>query len=400
MLSLALALLACSADDPVLAGYVGEPEDAADIDPASDDYWSRLADAGFEAVPGQYNVVFDRDVAEMGGVLRDLEIGLPDAEIVRDFERLPIATLRLSYDDAVALAGRADVLAVEPDWIAFMHPGKGGSKSSCATSSSQTTPTGVSAMGTNTDSGAGVAVAVLDTGIDLTHTDLSVAGGSDQTGKGTYADDNGHGTHVGGTIAALDNSAGVVGVAPDVSLYAVKVLDRRGSGSYSVIAAGIDWSVANGMDVVNMSLGGTYSSSTLKTAVDNAHAANVIQVVAAGNSGVNASTEYPAAYDGKVLTISAYDWSTSSWPYWTNYGSVVDVAAQGVSVCSTTKGGSWGNMDGTSMATPHVAGAVAVHLSGGGSASFSAVESAIEGSVSTLADTSKHTEDFSLITKL
>lgn len=238
-------------------------------------------------------------------------------------------------------------------------------------------------------------MAVLDTGIS-THSDLSIDAVVSMIGS-SGADDNGHGTHVAGTVAALNNSLGVVGVAPGADLYGYKVLDRRGSGSHSGIASGINQAVSDGRDVINMSLGGTSSSTTLHSAVTAAYAAGVIQVVAAGNSGTNASGEYPAAYDGEVITVSAYNVSTSSWPSWTNYGSVVDVAAHGVDVCSTSRTGSYAKMSGTSMATPAVAGAVAVYLQSNPGASFAAVEAALEASVTAIADSSTHTEDLSVL---
>ncbi len=107
--------------------------------------------------------------------------------------------------------------------------------------------------------GSGVKVAVLDTGIDASHEDLNVAGGASfiSSEPNPFIDDDSHGTHVAGTVAALNNSTGVLGAAPDVSLYAVKVLDSTGSGTYSGIAQGIEWAVDNGMDVINMSLGGS-----------------------------------------------------------------------------------------------------------------------------------------------
>src|SRR5687767_11691041 len=131
----------------------------------------------------------------------------------------------------------------------------------------QTTPTGIARILANANEGAGMTVAVVDTGIDLTHPDLAaniVANKSCIVGKKNGNDDNGHGTHVAGTIAALDNAIGVVGVAPQAKLVAVKVLNSQGSGSWSSIICGLDWVVANastyGIDVVNMSLGGGGSS--------------------------------------------------------------------------------------------------------------------------------------------
>ena len=126
-------------------------------------------------------------------------------------------------------------------------------------------------------------VAVIDTGLDLDHPDLNVAPGvSFVPGVPTPDDDNGHGTHVGGTIAALDNTVGVLGGAPDVLLSPVKVLDLNGSGTWSGVIAGIDWAVANGMQVVNMSLGASSAPSAVQTAIQAAYDAGVVLVAAAG----------------------------------------------------------------------------------------------------------------------
>jgi subtilisin len=395
-----LALLACSSPEVADAG---DPADLASFDPQAESLFSDLADAGYDAVPGQYLVLVDDGDGlsrAMDRAHRDLAAVVPAAVVVQELEQLPILTVQMTHEEALELARQPRIVAVEPDWIATLARPTFGS--ACATSSAETVPAGVAAMGSNAADGAGIAVAVLDTGIDTSHGDLSVAGLVDFTGsRGGGVDDNGHGTHVAGSIAAVDDANGVIGVAPAVDLYGVKVLDRRGSGAYSVIAAGLDWSVSNGMDVVNMSLGGTYDSTVLHAAVTRAHGAGVIQVVAAGNSGIDASREFPAGYASEVITVSAYNVAGSgSWPSWSNYGSVVDIAAPGVSVCSTTKGGGWGTMDGTSMASPHVAGAAAVYLENHPTASFSSVVSALKSSATTLANTSRHSEDLANVTGL
>jgi subtilisin len=388
-----MALLACSAPDVVDAG---DPGAVDALDP--DALYSDAADAGYENVPGQYNVLLDVDLADAADVRAELA-DRHGAELVRGLDTVPVFTVRMSHGQAKKLARELEVLVIEPDWLAFAdaRPVAAG----CASSASQTTPAGVAALGTSAYTGAGIAVAVVDTGIDSTHTDLSVDGLVDFTGsRGGGTDDNGHGTHVAGTIAALDNGVGVVGVAPDVDLHGVKVLDRRGSGSYSAIAAGIDWAAANGMDVVSMSLAGTADSATLHTAVTSAYDAGVVQVAAAGNSGASATGYYPANYD-EVLTVSAWDPATATFPSWSNYGvPPVDVAAPGVDVCSTAKGGSYAEMDGTSMAAPHVTGAVAIYLEGHGGGSPDGAISAISSNVTALADTARHPEDLASVTGL
>lgn len=213
---------------------------------------------------------------------------------------------------------------------------------------------------TSTAKGAGIKVAVLDTGI-ANHEDLAVAGGVSFVGGG-YSDGHGHGTHVAGTIAALDNTVGVVGAAPGAALYAVKVLSDSGSGTISGVVAGIDWSVANGMDVVNMSLSGGHHQ-TLKDAADNAYAAGVLLVASAGNSGNSAGTGnnvgYPAAYDS-VIAVAASDINNKRASF-SSTGPQVELTAPGVAIKSTVPGG-YATWNGTSMASPHVAGTAALVL--------------------------------------
>lgn len=214
--------------------------------------------------------------------------------------------------------------------------------------------------------GAGVKVAVLDTGIDSSHQDLNVAGGASFIANepNPFADGNSHGTHVAGTVAALNNTVGVLGVAPDVSLYAVKVLDSAGSGSYSGIAQGIEWAIDNGMDVINMSLGGSSGSTALKQAVDNAYNSGVVVIAAAGNSGSKGKRNtigYPAKY-ASAIAVGAVD-SNNNRASFSSVGSELEVMAPGVNILSTVPGNGYDSYNGTSMASPHVAGAAALILS-------------------------------------
>ena len=200
---------------------------------------------------------------------------------------------------------------------------------------------------------------VIDSGIDLDHPDLNV----DVTRSISFLrkdnpnDENGHGTHVAGTIAAIDNEIGSLGVSPGSTVVAVRVLDRRGSGSISGVIAGIDYVAANGSngDVANMSLGGGVST-TLDQAVVTAAAGGVKFVLAAGNESDDADNHSPARAEGaNIYTISAMN-SSDNWASFSNYGSHVDYCAPGVSVFSTWKDGGYNTISGTSMAAPHAAG--------------------------------------------
>ncbi|MGD8171570.1 S8 family serine peptidase [Vibrio sp. TRT 21S02] len=238
-----------------------------------------------------------------------------------------------------------------------------------------------------------VDVAVLDTGIDVEHPDLNVVGGAnclnhsggpphrrsyycDDTLSGD--DDHYHGTHVAGTIAALDNNLGVVGVAPGARLWALKVLDSQGSGSLSGIIAGIDWVAAQGnIEVINMSLGGSGSSSAMDDAIEAAFNNGVTVVVAAGNSNAD-SANYTPANSPYAITVSAladFDGQADgqgtptcrtdqddTLADFSNWGATVDIAAPGVCILSTypLEKGEYGTISGTSMASPHVAGAAAL----------------------------------------
>ncbi len=218
--------------------------------------------------------------------------------------------------------------------------------------------------------GTGIKVAIIDSGIDYNHPDLAAnyAGGYDiYNNDNDPMDDYGHGTHVAGTVAALDNDTGVIGVAPEAHLYAIKVLGSSGSGWWSDVISGIEWAVANDMQVINMSLGSSSGSSALGIACDAAEDAGVVVVAAAGNSGnfwgYGDRVLYPAKYDS-VIAVAATD-STDERAYFSSTGPDVELAAPGVNVLSTTVGGNYGTKMGTSMSSPHVVGLAALIIASG-----------------------------------
>lgn len=221
-----------------------------------------------------------------------------------------------------------------------------------------------------------VHVAVIDTGIDSQHQDLNVVADIDLVAlsSGEEApgqDPNGHGTHVAGTIGAIADGNGVAGVAPGVSLHAVRVLDSFGSGYFSDIIAGIEYVLEHPeIRVVNMSLGGPKDQETLpiRDAIERLEDSGVVVCIAAGNESQDTNNVAPAAYNQGIV-VSAYDlggdtntYSDRGFAWFSNYGDAVDIAAPGVSIQSTWPGNQMEVLDGTSMATPHVAGAVAVYL--------------------------------------
>ncbi|MEH6943892.1 S8 family peptidase [Bacillus sp. JJ722] len=217
--------------------------------------------------------------------------------------------------------------------------------------------------------GKGMKVAILDTGCDLSHPELRnrIIGGcnftnDDNGNREVFKDYNGHGTHVAGTIAAERNGTGVTGVAPEADLLIVKVLDKNGSGTYEWIIQGIQYSIEQKVDIISMSLGGPTDMPALHEVIKEAVSKEILVVCAAGNAGDgDDSTDelgYPGSYN-EVISVGAVDleWRSSRF---TNSNNEVDLVAPGERILSTYLDGKYASLSGTSMATPHVAGALAL----------------------------------------
>lgn len=266
----------------------------------------------------------------------------------------------LPPEAAAALLKETDVLRIDDDVIvnAVGKPS--------ASQPAEVLPWGVDRI--NADlawtgtKGLAVKVGIVDTGIDLGHSDLmaNIKGNVNTINPLKNGnDDNGHGTHVAGTAAAVDNNIGVIGAGPEIYLYAVKVLGKNGSGQLSDVIEGLQWCIDNRMQVVNMSLG-TYSEvQSFHDAIIAVYNSGIVIAVAAGNDGVS-SPLYPAAYD-EVIAVAASDINDRI-PAWSNYGPHVDLTAPGVNIYSAYKGNIYKTLSGTSMAAPHVAGASALVL--------------------------------------
>ncbi|WP_336183469.1 S8 family serine peptidase [Bacillus halotolerans] len=201
--------------------------------------------------------------------------------------------------------------------------------------------------------GKNVKIAVIDSGISP-HDDLSISGGySAVSYTSSYKDDNGHGTHVAGIIGAKHNGYGIDGIAPEAQIYAVKALDQNGSGDLQGLLKGIDWSIANGMDIVNMSLGTSSDSQILHDAMDKAYEKGVLLVAASGNEGNGKPVNYPAAYSS-VVAVSATNQHNQLAAFSTT-GNQVEFSAPGTDITSTYLHQYYATGSGTSQATPHAA---------------------------------------------
>ncbi len=356
-------------------------------------------------IPDSYIVVFKDSVgnpsekANAMGKLHGFSVDHSFSSAIKGFSAvIPAARLAQIKQDS-------EVQFITQDRVVTTQAGQ------VTTQAVQQVPTGVNRMGvpSSGNTGSGIGVAVIDTGIALSHPDLQANIGGNYScvkGKRTGDDDNGHGSHVAGTIAAVNNGVGVVGVASKVKLYAVKVLNSQGSGSWSSIICGIDWVTKNAnvlnIKVANMSLGGSGSSDNncgntngdaLHKAICKSRDAGVTYIVAAGNNGADASTFSPASYNDAVITVSALADSdgksgglgaTTSYgaddtfATFSNYGNVVDLGAPGVNIYSTWIGNGYNTISGTSMATPHVSGSAALYIAKNPSSSWTQVREGLK----------------------
>ena len=274
------------------------------------------------------------------------------------------ASLQLTDQEVSILRKDKNIAYIEQDQIVSVTmggpPGGGGGGGGSA---AQVTPYGITRIGGAIDGTSAGTAWIIDSGIDLDHEDLNVdvsrslsflGGGG---GNLSPEDQNGHGTHVAGTVGAIDNEIGVVGAAAGATLVAIRVLDRRGSGSISGVIAGVDHVGANASsgDAANMSLGGGQSSA-LDAAVI-AASSTCPFALAAGNESTHANSSSPGRANGDNLyTVSSMN-SSDNWSSFSNYGNPpVDYCAPGSSVYSTYKGGGYATLSGTSMAAPHVCG--------------------------------------------
>jgi len=327
-----------------------------------------------EVIPGQYVVLLKGDFgyvksAGMGyeesqlamtGITKNLlaESGIAYREPLNVYSAgIAGFAVRLTESEVAQLEKNPNVRGVWPDMMFILAK----PAPTPVPLPAEVTPPGITRVGGGITYTGTKKAWIIDTGIDLDHADLNVDAASGKTfvtRTTTPNDDNGHGTHCAGIVAAIDNTVGVVGVAAGAKVVPVKVLDKRGSGAMSVIIAGVDWVTAYGVagDAANMSLGGgIYEPLDLE--VVQMGAKGIFVALAAGNESDNANNHSPARANGvNIYTISACD-KNDVWAYFSNYGNPpIDYCAPGVSILSTYNTGGLATMSGTSMAAPHACG--------------------------------------------
>ncbi|ELZ02205.1 S8 family peptidase [Natrialba aegyptia] len=312
----------------------------------------------------QYNVGHETEAGRAHA--RDIAV-----EVHHEFEALDITTVEVTESDLDALGDHEDIRFVEENIERSLDLPDTDPDNQIQEELEveQWKPWGIERVGAlaaheRGETGCGTHVAVIDTGIDPTHEDLHANIGEgvafvETTAESdeAWADDDGHGTHVSGTIAAVDNDFGVVGVSPSATLHAVKVLDDQGTGTDADIAAGIMHAARKGYDVANLSVGEPETTQTQTEAVKFAHEEGLLLVAATGNDG-HPQVDYPADLD-EVIGVSAIA-KDDSLASFSNTGPEVNLTAPGTLVLSTMPGNQYGVMEGTSMATPHVTGSAAL----------------------------------------
>lgn len=323
-------------------------------------------------IPGQYVVVLNESGALKSSSLLKYDDAVSyakgRAETILKENGIPSDKIKQAYGTAlmgfsVSLTGREVEVLRADKRVAYMEADRmltlKISAKPTPVQPAQTIPYGIVRVGHA--SGVGKRAWIIDTGIDLDHPDLTVNTTLQKNfidPTSTADDDNGHGSHCAGIVAAIDNTIGVIGVASGATVVPVKVLDRRGSGAYSVVIAGVDYVASVGVagDAANMSLTGPVYQA-LDDAVLAASNKGIYFALAAGNDSDPASLYSPARVNGTYIwTISAMD-ATDTWAYFSNYGNPpVDYCEPGVSIYSCYKDGGYTTMSGTSMASPHMCG--------------------------------------------
>ncbi|WP_029480807.1 S8 family peptidase [Deinococcus marmoris] len=343
-----------------------------------------LGTANPEAIEGQYIVVLSQGAGRMtaqalesqsaGGLIRSLGLDPQGVSVQNIYSQaLNGFSARLSAQNLSRLQTNPDVKYIEQDGVMHATATQSGATWGLDRTDQRNMP--LDSSYTYSTTASGVRAYIIDTGINTSHTNFGgrAVWGTNTTGDGNNSDCQGHGTHVAGTVGSA-----TWGVAKGVQLVAVKVLDCSGSGSNSGVIAGVNWALNNksGPAVANMSLGGGFSQA-VNDAVNNAAARDLVMVVAGGNENQNACNVSPASA-ANAITVGATT-NTDARASYSNYGSCLDLFAPGSNITSTWIGSNTATntISGTSMASPHVAGAAALILAGNTGASTATVTSTL-----------------------
>jgi len=350
MSAAALMLVACDKEENVV-NTLNEPKDELIVADQSviieGQYVVVLNDGSFKSSATSYSEKVKEVKLFAESILNtksaQYQIRNAYAEAIKGF------SVNMSEEDALNLEKDSRVKYVLPDRMFIRGRGQ----------EDQVVPYGIARVGYG--NGVGKTAWIIDTGVDVDHPDLTVdasRGYDFINGDALADDDNGHGTHCAGTVAGIDNEIGVVGVAAGATIVPVKVLDKRGSGAYSVIIAGVDFVAANASagDAANMSLGGGVYQA-IDDAVYAASQHGIFFALAAGNESDDANNHSPARVNGTYIwTVSAMD-QNDYFASFSNYGNPpVDYCEPGVYIYSCAPGGGYATMSGTSMAAPHMCG--------------------------------------------
>ena len=311
-------------------------------------------DQKFKEIPNDYNYLIKfKDDDGKKKVKKNIEE--KGGKINKEFKNLKVIRASITVDLLTELKNDPNVETIEQDFAV----------ESLGDVERETIPWGVDKVSSTIAhhegiTGKGVKVGIFDTGINQ-HTDLNINGGvSFVDGTDSFKDDNGHGTNVAGIMASLINNQGIIGVAPSVELYSVKVLDSSGNGRYSSIIQALEWAIENKINIINMSFGGSEKSKILEDALQMAYDNNILIFAAAGNDGKasNDTILYPAKYK-QVVAVGAIDKNEVRAEF-SSVGPDLELVAPGVDIESTLSDGLYGNKSGTSMAAPHATGVAAL----------------------------------------
>ncbi|MGG0419796.1 S8 family peptidase [Priestia aryabhattai] len=292
----------------------------------------------------EYLVTFDKQTDLK--LIKQLKI-----KVIKKYKYFPIILASLNEKQYKQLKLSSEIRAIEPNKT--LHSNSIDNEKNETKNINQNFQT--------TYRGKGVKIAILDSGIDINHSDLNIKDTiSFIPNSSSSTDETGHGTHVAGIIGAQDNKIGITGISPDADLYGLKVLNNSNIGKNSSLLSAIEWSIDSDVDIIHMSFSSKKFSEAVSTAIKTAYKKNIVMVASAGNEGLylKESITYPGAYD-EVIAVGSVD-SKNKRSMFSSVGKQLEIMALGEKVYSTEPNNKYGERDGTSMAAPYVTGVCAL----------------------------------------